>query len=71
MPIFEQMNMSDTQVWVASPMKANLQSSIFLPAGKFSIMVMRSPSSWVGWLYSLMPLMTGAAEYFAKLTTSL
>ena len=71
MPIFEAMNMSDTHTWVASPTKASLQSSILLPAGKFSIMVMRSPSSWVGWLYSLMPLITGAAEYLARSTTSL
>ena len=65
------MNISDTHTWVASPTKASLQSSMDLPSGKFSIMVMRSPSSWVGWLYSLMPLITGAAEYLARSTTSL
>ena len=71
MPILEAMNISDTHTWVASPTKASLQSSMDLPSGKFSIMVMRSPSSWVGWLYSLMPLITGAAEYLARSTTSL
>ena len=70
MPIFEAMNMRETHTCVASPMKASLQSSIFLPSGRFSIMVKRSPSSCVGWLKSDMPLMTGAAECFARFTTS-
>ena len=70
MPMMEQMNMSDTQHCVASPMKASLQSSMRLPSGRFSSIVMRSPISCVGWLYSLMPLMTGAAEPLARPSTS-
>ena len=63
--------MRETQTWVASPMKARVQSSIFLPSGRFSSMVMRSPISCVGWLNSDMPLMTGTAEPSARPTTSL
>ena len=44
---------------------------IFLPSGRFSSMVMRSPISCVGWLNSDMPLMTGTAEPSARPTTSL
>ena len=62
--------MSDTHTCVASPMKATLQSSMRLPSGRFSTMVMRSPSSCVGWLNSLMPLTTGAGLYLARFCTS-
>ena len=50
MPIFEQMNISDTHTCVASPTNTILQFSMRLPSGRCSIMVRRSPISCVGWL---------------------
>ena len=50
MPIFEQMNISDTHTWVASPTNTSLQFSMRLPSGRCSIMVSKSPISCVGWL---------------------
>lgn len=40
----------DAHTWVPSPTNTTLQSSSFLFFGRFSMMVQRSPISWVGWL---------------------
>ncbi len=63
--------MSDTQVWVASPMKANLQSSIFLPSRQI-LDHGHEVSELLGGVVVLAHAVDhGAAEYFARATTSL
>ena len=61
MPIFEAMNISETHTWVASPMKASLQSSMLLAFGQVLHHGHEVAELLGGMVVArYMPLMTGA-----------
>ena len=66
MPNWVVMNISELHTFVRSPTNTTVQSSRRRPGGRCSVIVSRSHTTWVGWLKSVRPLITGTSAAAAS-----